>query len=101
MDHARKRTYVVFDIVRRQRVQMSTRVGCPPTRMVALRTFALKVRLVLWARSNQPCDTLLRMLRPMTVPLPQTSQRVATEFPFARRARCRHVTAVGGGGCVR
>ena len=46
--------------------------------IVALRTFALNFRLVLCARSNQPCETLLRMLRPVTVPFPQTSQRLAT-----------------------
>ena len=53
-------------------------VACPPNMIVAFRTFALNVRLFLGARSFHKADTLLRMFRPITVPLPQTSHRLAT-----------------------
>jgi hypothetical protein len=48
--------------------------------IVALRTFALKVRLFFGARSFHNADTLLRMFRPITVPFPQTSHRLATRL---------------------
>jgi hypothetical protein len=57
---------------------MCTLVACPPNMIVALRTFALNVRLFFGARSFHNADTLLRMFRPITVPFPQTSHRLAT-----------------------
>jgi hypothetical protein len=57
---------------------MCTLVGCPPSMIVALRTFALNVRDFLGARSFHKADTLLRMFRPIAVPFPQTSHRLAT-----------------------
>ena len=64
--------YFVLDMVRRQRVQMFTRVGCPPSMIVAWRTFALNVRDVLVALRSQLPDAWWRILRPITVPFPQT-----------------------------
>ena len=83
-------------MVRKQRVQMFTLSGWPPNMSVAFRTFALNVRLFLGARSFHNADTLLRIFRPITVPLPQTSQRLATcrpllgtgrQSPYVGRAR--------------
>lgn len=64
--------------VRRQRVQISKRMACPASVIVARRTFALKVRFFFGARLAHAAETLLEMVRPWEVPLLHTSHVVAT-----------------------
>ncbi len=64
--------------VRRQRVQISRRMACPASVIVARRTFALKVRFFFGARLAHAAETLLEMVRPWEVPLLHTSHVVAT-----------------------